>query len=104
MKLRFPVVALLSFIWSIGSASLFAADDWRQLFNGRDLAGWRTNVHPDSFRVIDGFLRAQCSSPDQRSHLFYVGESGDLVKFKNFELLVVFRGEPFVRLCSTDTE
>jgi hypothetical protein len=94
MKLRFPVVALLSFRWSVGSASLFAADDWRPLFNGRDLAGWRTIVHPDSFQVINGLLRAHCTAPDQRSHLFYVDESGDSVNFKDFELVVVFRGEP----------
>jgi len=94
MRLRSLVVAILSFSWSIGSANLFAADGWRQLFNGRDLAGWKTNVHPDSFRVNEGLLRAHCSVPDQRSHLFYVGESDDLAKFKNFELVVVFRGEP----------
>ncbi len=93
MKLRILVLVLLSLSCSLGSLNIFAADGWRQLFNGRDLAGWKTNVHPDSFRVSDGLLRAHCKVPDQRSHLFYVGDSDDLVKFKNFELVVVFRGE-----------
>ena len=93
MKLRVLVVALLSFSSLLGSVNLLAADGWRQLFNGRDLAGWKANVHPDSFRVIDGLLRAHCTAPQQRSHLFYVGESNASVKFKNFELVVVFRGE-----------
>ena len=94
MKPRNFLVALLSFCWSISSANLFAEDDWRQLFNGRDLAGWQTNVHTDSFQVSDGLLSAHCTVPNQRSHLFYVGESDGLVKFKNFELVVVFRGQP----------
>ena len=94
MNLRILGVALLSLNCSFGSVNLFAQDGWRQLFNGRDLAGWKTNVHPDSFRVSDGLLRAHCTVPNQRSHLFYVGQTGDLVKFKNFELVVVFRGEP----------
>ena len=94
MNLRILGVALLALNCSFGSANLFAQGDWRQLFNGRDLADWKTNVHPDSFRVSDGLLRAHCTVPNQRSHLFYVGQTGDLVKFKNFELVVVFRGEP----------
>jgi hypothetical protein len=94
MKTRILVVALLSLSCLRGSVDLLADDGWRQLFNGRDLAGWKTNVHPDSFRVSDGLLRAHCTVPDQRSHLFYVGETGDLVKFKNFELVVIFRGKP----------
>jgi hypothetical protein len=94
MALRTFGIALLSLHFAFGSVNLFAEDDWRPLFNGRDLAGWKTNVHPDSFRVNDGLLRAHCTVPDQRSHLFYVGETNEPVKFKNFELVVVFRGEP----------
>ena len=71
-----------------------AADGWISLFNGRDLAGWKANVHTDSFRVVDGTIRAHCTSDRQRSHLFYVGDSTELVSFKNFELVAVFRGEP----------
>ena len=88
--LMLPLVTCLSFLGSPNAI----AEDWQQLFNGRDLTGWKTNVHPDSFRVLKGAIRAHCTAPKQRSHLFHVNESGDLVRFKDFELIVVFRGEP----------
>lgn len=66
--------------------------DWIHLFNGRDLSGWRTNRAEGSFTVRDGLLVAH--SLDLRSHLFYVGEGDSPVAFKNFELVVVARGEP----------
>lgn len=94
MKSLAAARVLLFLSCSFGSLNVLAADGWLELFNGRDLTGWKTNVHPDSFRVSDGLLRAHCTSPAQRSHLFYVGDSDDLVKFKDFELIVVFRGEP----------
>lgn len=56
---------------------------WAELFNGRDLTGWRATEHPESFRVEDGLIVAN----GERSHLFYVGEVGGGV-FKDFELEV----------------
>ena len=94
MKRRIVLLVFCFFSSLLGSKSLCAADGWRQLFNGRDLTGWKTNVHPESFQVSDGMLRAHCTARNQRSHLFCVGESGELEIFKNFELVVVFRGEP----------
>ena len=94
MTLRLLAIASLLCGCLSARTSVSAADGWHELFNGRDLTGWKANVHPDSFRVIDGLLRAHCTHPNQRSHLFYVGASDDLAKFKNFELVVVFRGEP----------
>jgi hypothetical protein len=82
------------FVFAAFGDNQCSADDWIQLFNGRDLSGWKTNVHPDSFAVVNGAIRAHCTSERHRSHLFYVGDSNALVKFKNFELVVVFRGEP----------
>ena len=42
-------------------ASLFAtfaiaADEgeWRQLYNGRDLTGWKANNFPENFTIVDG--------------------------------------------------
>ncbi len=74
-------------------AFAFAADGWRDLFNGRDLAGWKANAYPDSWSVADGTLRTQATR--ESSHLFYVGDgSAEFERFKNFELEVVSRGEP----------
>ncbi|MEO6245872.1 MAG: DUF1080 domain-containing protein [Opitutaceae bacterium] len=70
-----------------------AADGWRELFNGKDLTGWKANAYPDSWSIVDGAIRAHGTK--QSSHLFFVGDGKeDFVRFKNFELEVVARGEP----------
>jgi hypothetical protein len=64
-----------------------------QLFNGRDLTGWRPNRQPGSYSVRDGILRVR--AVDESSHLFYVGDLGDgFVRLRNFELELVARSEP----------
>ena len=70
-----------------------AAEPWRVLFNGRDLTGWKANVFPDSWSVVDGTIKAHATK--ESSHLFYVGAgNADFERFKNFELEVTARGEP----------
>jgi hypothetical protein len=70
-----------------------AAETWRTLFNGRDLNGWKPNVYPDSWAVVDGAIRAKATK--ESSHLFYVGPKTDgFERFKDFELEVVARSEP----------
>ena len=56
-------------------------DDWINLFNGKDLTGWRVNENSKSFRVEDGMIIV--SGP--RAHAFYVGEDGK-ASFRNFHL------------------
>lgn len=67
------------------SAATFAADGndgWISLFNGKDLAGWKSNEEvPGVFTVEDGLLKVSGG----RAHLFYVGEDG-AAKFQSFEL------------------
>lgn len=67
------------------SAATFAAeskDGWISLFNGKDLAGWKSNEEvPGVFTVEDGQLKVSGG----RAHLFYVGEDG-AAKFQSFEL------------------
>jgi hypothetical protein len=88
------LVRLIGFTLLLNGLSLAgAADSWRELFNGRDLSGWKANVYPDSWTVIDGAIRAQATK--ESSHLFFVGEgAGDFVRFRNFELELTARGEP----------
>jgi hypothetical protein len=77
----------------LGSSSINAADDWMQLFNGKDLTGWRANNDPESFKVKDGILRIQATG--KTAHLFYTGDLKEgLVNFKNFELEATVRAEP----------
>ncbi len=85
-------IALCAFL-GILTLPAHSADGWRELFNGKDLTGWKANAYPDSWSVVDGTIRAHGTK--QSSHLFYVGDGkADFVRFKNFELEVVARGEP----------
>ncbi|HEX5168013.1 MAG TPA: DUF1080 domain-containing protein [Cyclobacteriaceae bacterium] len=58
------------------------ADEWIELFNGKDLSGWRANENEGTFRVEDGVIVANGA----RSHLFYVGDEKNPIDIKNFEL------------------
>ena len=49
------------------------SEEWRTLFNGKDLTGWKANNDADSFKVVDGTIRVQ-SSASTSAHLFVVGE------------------------------
>ena len=74
-------------------ASPSFAEEWQTLFNGKDLSGWRANVMPESFTVVDGAIRANATRPS--AHLFYVADLKEgFVPFKNFELEVTCRSEP----------
>src|SRR5687768_9106182 len=76
-------------------AVLGAEAGWRELFNGKDLTGWKANADPGAFAVVDGAIRAHATHPGNRGHLFFVGQRSDgLPSFKNFELEAVVRGEP----------
>lgn len=58
-------------------------DEWIELFNGRDLDGWKASEHDSSWSVVDGVLQGV----GERSHLFYQGKYLRDT-FKNFELIV----------------
>jgi len=59
------------------------------LFNGRDLAGWKVNENPASVRVEGGALVVQ----GERAHVFYDGPVYQHT-FKNFELRMLVRTKP----------
>jgi hypothetical protein len=89
MKTMFAGVALL-----VSLTALQADEAWLDLFNGRDLSGWKANADPGAFTVVDGTLRAHATHPRNRGHLFYAGQRAEgLELFKNFELEAVVRGE-----------
>ena len=72
-----PVIAAML------AANVFADDKagWISMFNGKDLAGWKTNEKPGSFKVEDGAIVVN----GPRSHAFYVGDDGK-AEFKDFHL------------------
>ena len=74
------------------TASSASDTSWRELFNGKDLSGWAANMRPESFTVEDGLLKAHGSNG--MAHLFFVGDAGQDVAFRNFELVAVARSKP----------
>jgi hypothetical protein len=68
----------------IALAPLCAAEkDWTDLFNGKDLTGWKANENTDTFTVQDGAIVAHGA----RSHCFYVGDFKNHM-FTDYELKV----------------
>ncbi|MBI5686568.1 MAG: DUF1080 domain-containing protein [Verrucomicrobia bacterium] len=63
-------------------AAVARADDgWTRMFDGKSLAGWKSNEEvPGCFTVEDGKLKVSGG----RAHIFYVGPDGK-ASFKNFE-------------------
>ncbi|BBO36428.1 3-keto-disaccharide hydrolase [Lacipirellula parvula] len=56
-------------------------DGWYQLFNGKNLDGWKvTEDNPDTFKVVDGEIVAH----GEAAHIFYEGPVENH-NFKNFE-------------------
>jgi hypothetical protein len=79
---------------ALAAALSAPADDWLQLFHGKDLTGWKANRLPESFQVVDGAIRVRCTDPGT-AHLFYVGDKADgFERFTNFELEATVRAEP----------
>lgn len=91
---RLLITVLTSFIFLISSASSYAEDwtEWKELFNGKDLSGWKSNTKPESYSVNHGILKVH--GKNGMSHLFYVGDDNKDDKFKNFELIAEVRSEP----------
>jgi len=64
------------------SNCLMAQDaEFKPLFNGTDLSGWKVNENPESVAVEDGAIITH----GERAHAFYVGDDGE-ASFKNFHL------------------
>jgi hypothetical protein len=86
MKLRLLAAALM--LVPLLAALSFAADDPKpdadgfvDLFNGKDLSGWKVGDKADAWKVEDG----QIVVSNGPSHLFYDGRVGNH-DFKNFHL------------------
>ena len=92
-RLMTPARCILALVALLLTASTLRAAEWQSLFNGKDLTGWRANVMPESFTVVNGAIRARAT--EESAHLFYVGNlKNGFVRFKNFELELMARGEP----------
>lgn len=85
---RLTVLALLL---GVGTWVSPAAEtsSWVEMFNGRDLEGWKANESPQSHSVRDGAI--VCQGP--RSHLYYTGPLAD-TGFRHFEFTAEFQAAP----------
>jgi hypothetical protein len=85
MKYFFSIIALLAFTFQLSAQS----GEWIELFNGKNLDGWKISENPGSFTVEDGVIKV--AGP--RGHAFYIGEVGNH-DFKNFEVMVELKTMP----------
>jgi hypothetical protein len=85
MKYFFSIIALLAFTFQLSAQS----GEWIELFNGKNLDGWKISENPGSFTVEDGVIKV--AGP--RGHAFYMGEVGNH-DFKNFEVMVELKTMP----------
>jgi len=95
------MVCLLFLMTKTLSAGVADSTQWRHLFNGKDLAGWK-QAGPGSHYVEDGFIK----SKGGMGLLYWTGE-----KFGNCVIRVVFRMRDensnsgvFIRIPSIPTE
>jgi len=85
MKYLFSIIALVAFTFQLSAQS----GEWIELFNGKNLDGWKVSENPQSFNVEDGVIKV--AGP--RGHAFYVGEVGNH-DFQNFELIIELKTMP----------
>ncbi|OOG78544.1 DUF1080 domain-containing protein [Algoriphagus sp. A40] len=86
MKKLFALLVLCS----ISLAAFPQKGEWVELFNGKNLDGWKlTTDSPSSFTVEDGVIKV--AGP--RAHAFYDGPVGNH-DFKNFEMKVEVKTMP----------
>lgn len=88
-------ITLLALLCVQANAGEKVEDGWVSLFNGKDLKGWKPNIAPEAYSVVDGALRLHNPSERIRSHLFYVGDGKkEFVRFKDFDLKMLAKGDP----------
>jgi hypothetical protein len=85
MKYLFSIIALVAFTFQLSAQS----GEWIELFNGKNLDGWKVSENPASFTIEDGVIKV--AGP--RGHAFYMGEVGNH-DFKNFEVMVELKSMP----------
>jgi hypothetical protein len=76
MVLRPLVIAALAVLTPCFAAD--SAGDWKSIFDGKTLNGWKANDNPESWTVRDGTIVGD----GERSHLFYMGEQCENCEFK----------------------
>jgi hypothetical protein len=73
------------------SASISTAGEWKTLFDGTGLDGWKASETPNCFSIIDGdTLKVEGG----RSHLFWMGTDSIPATFTDFEFSAKVKTTP----------
>lgn len=80
ITVQFSVATAVAVILLCGGAQAQDAE-FKPLFNGKDLSGWKVSENSESVVVEEGAIITH----GERAHAFYVGEDGK-ASFKNFHL------------------
>ena len=78
-RMTFAALAAACLLTTHGSADDKTAGDWKTIWDGKTLTGWKASEHKDSWKIENGVLTCH----GERSHLFYVGDDQP---FTDFEL------------------
>jgi hypothetical protein len=90
MTRRILLSAALATLALLPGSALYAQKGYKQLFNGKNMDGWKlTEENQSSFSIQDGAIVAK----GPRAHLFYDGKVGNH-NFKDFELLIDVKTAP----------
>lgn len=74
---QLSLLLLTAFALASLNQQLAAQDDFKKIFDGKSMDGWKANENTNSWQLKDGMLVCK----GERSHLFYVGDDKP---FKNF--------------------
>ncbi|HSP43380.1 MAG TPA: DUF1080 domain-containing protein [Luteolibacter sp.] len=81
---------MLPLLVSVILTAAASAGEWIEMFNGKDLAGWKVSTeNPGSFQVKDGMLVID----GPRAHLFYAGPDGKAA-MRDFEFEAMVKTFP----------
>lgn len=83
------VMLTLAILLAFSFTSNAQKGKWVELFNGKNLEGWKISENPSSFSVVDGTIKID----GPRAHAFYDGPVGNH-DFQNFELKVEVKTMP----------
>ena len=83
------VMLTLAILLAFSFTSSAQKGKWVELFNGKNLEGWKISENPSSFSVVDGTIKID----GPRAHAFYDGPVGNH-DFQNFELKVEVKTMP----------
>ncbi|WP_192348135.1 DUF1080 domain-containing protein [Algoriphagus sp. Y33] len=85
MKILVTCFCFLALTFSVSAQT----GEWIELFNGKNLDGWKISEQSQSFQVEDGVIKV--AGP--RGHAFYAGDVADH-DFNNFEVIAEVKTMP----------